>query len=358
VELLVTDGETLVAFQHERVHEPPRGGGSSYRKSVPLSSELLDAARRLMAALRWTGVAMVEFRQDPRSGRWIFIEINGRFWGSLPLALAAGVDFPYHLYQLLVEGRRDFPSGYRVGLHARNLLLDFEWFLASRERGLAGASRTLLSAAAEATRNLVLLRERSDALVRDDPAPGWAELAALRRRLWGNVKQRSHRVLAAVPGYSTLQATRARRALRGARTVLFVCKGNICRSPFAAAYARTVLPGPPRILSAGTYRVAGRPSPREALEAGRILGVDLSDHCSVVLNDDLVRDSDLILVFDGDNAREILERHPAARGKIHWLAALGGAGVSAVRDPYGRPLADFVAVYRQIAIHLDRARDA
>ena len=358
VELLAGDGETLLAFQHERVHEPPRGGGSSYRKSVPLHPALLDAARRLMAALRWTGVAMVEFRQDHRSGGWIFIEINGRFWGSLPLALAAGVDFPYCLYQHLVEGRREFPSEYRVGLHARNLLLDVEWLLASLGGSPAAASWTLLKAAGEAACHLSFRRERSDTFVRDDPAPGWAELAMLRGRVQGNVEERNRRVLASVPGYPALQAARARRALRGARTVLFVCKGNICRSPFAAAYARAVLPGPPRILSAGTYPVAGRPSPREALEAGRALGVDLSDHRSVVLDDEMVRSSDLILVFDRYNAREVVARHPEASRKMHWLGALGGAGTSEVRDPFGRPLADFLAIYRQIALHLDRARSA
>ena len=62
VEMLCREGEVLVAFQHERVHEPMSGGGSTYRKSVPLSPHLLDAARRLMRAMRYTGVGMVEFK--------------------------------------------------------------------------------------------------------------------------------------------------------------------------------------------------------------------------------------------------------------------------------------------------------
>ena len=103
VELLAERGEVLVAFQHERVHQPPRGGASSYRRSVALRADLVEAASRLIAAMKFTGVIMVEFLVDPRSDDWRFVEMNGRFWGSLPLAVAAGVDFPHYLYQLLVS---------------------------------------------------------------------------------------------------------------------------------------------------------------------------------------------------------------------------------------------------------------
>ena len=48
----------------------------------------------------YTGVAMLEFRKNFDKNESVLIEINGRFWGSLPLAVAAGADFPYYLYQL------------------------------------------------------------------------------------------------------------------------------------------------------------------------------------------------------------------------------------------------------------------
>src|SRR5205823_4450714 len=64
VELLAHEGDVLLAFQHERVHEPLHGGGSSYRKSVALDAHLLNAAAALMRALKYTGVAMVEFKVD------------------------------------------------------------------------------------------------------------------------------------------------------------------------------------------------------------------------------------------------------------------------------------------------------
>jgi predicted ATP-grasp superfamily ATP-dependent carboligase len=65
VEVLARDGVILQAFQHQRLHELPlTGGGSTYRMSVPVDPMLLDYASRLLAAIGWTGVAMVEFRID------------------------------------------------------------------------------------------------------------------------------------------------------------------------------------------------------------------------------------------------------------------------------------------------------
>ncbi|HXG05481.1 MAG TPA: hypothetical protein VNO23_18965, partial [Candidatus Binatia bacterium] len=135
VEVLARDGEILVAFQHVRLHEPPAGGGSSYRCSTALDPDLLAATAAFLGALRYTGVAMVEFKADPETGTWVFIEVNARFWGSLPLALAAGVDFPFYLYRMWVHGERRFPTGYRAGVRCRNLMKDLAWV---RKTWLAG----------------------------------------------------------------------------------------------------------------------------------------------------------------------------------------------------------------------------
>jgi predicted ATP-grasp superfamily ATP-dependent carboligase len=106
IELIADHGKIAYAFQHLRLHEVPlTGGGSSFRKSVAIEPELLDAAQKLMAALNWHGVAMVEFKWKPKTRDFRLMEINGRFWGSLPLAVSAGADFPAMLYELLMQGR-------------------------------------------------------------------------------------------------------------------------------------------------------------------------------------------------------------------------------------------------------------
>ena len=184
VELLALRGKVLVAFQHERVHQPPRGGASSYRKSVALRNDLVQAASRLVAALKFTGVIMIEFLVDPHSDDWRFVEMNGRFWGSLPLAVAAGADFPYHLYQLLVEGKEDFPARYREGLYCRNLIGDLAW---AAENLRANHSDPTLATvpwrrAIGELGHLLTMREKSDTFVTDDLRPGFAELAYYTRR--------------------------------------------------------------------------------------------------------------------------------------------------------------------------------
>jgi predicted ATP-grasp superfamily ATP-dependent carboligase len=189
VEVLADQGRILAAFQHRRVHEPPLGGGSSYRCSVPLDPRLLQATQKLMEALDYTGVAMVEFKVDPETGRWALMEINARFWGSLPLPVAAGVDFPYFLYQLIVEGKRDFPSGYRVGLHARNWSRDAVWMWQNLKADRTDPTlmtvplpRVMLE-----IRHLFTLKERSDTFTLDDPRPGLAEIWELIRKGWSGL---------------------------------------------------------------------------------------------------------------------------------------------------------------------------
>ncbi len=93
--LLVSDGRIAAAFSHRRIREkPPSGGVSVYRESIPADPKLVQLSALLLAEFGWEGVAMIEFKLDARTGCAYLMEINGRFWGSLQLAIDAGVDFP------------------------------------------------------------------------------------------------------------------------------------------------------------------------------------------------------------------------------------------------------------------------
>lgn len=92
--LLRWNGKILCRFMHHRLHEVPHtGGASSYRKAWWHDAIFQDALLRI-EALEWDGVAMFEYRWDPLTDDFRLIEFNGRFWGSLHLALFAGADFP------------------------------------------------------------------------------------------------------------------------------------------------------------------------------------------------------------------------------------------------------------------------
>lgn len=111
------DGEPVTTFQHRRVRSYNYSGGASvFRKSVRVP-ELGAAGTRLLDELDWHGPAMVEFKRDPRDGEFRLMEINPRFWGSLALAVASGVDFPYRYYQLANGGvDADADSAYETGV--------------------------------------------------------------------------------------------------------------------------------------------------------------------------------------------------------------------------------------------------
>jgi len=116
---LYDHGDPVVWFAHERLRDfRPSGSGSSLRRSIPVDPRLQQPASRLLSAMAWHGPAMVEFRDDG-AGEPCLMEVNGRFWGSLELAVAAGVDFPA-LWTGLLQGRRvPPPLGYQTGVTSR-----------------------------------------------------------------------------------------------------------------------------------------------------------------------------------------------------------------------------------------------
>jgi protein-tyrosine phosphatase len=141
-----------------------------------------------------------------------------------------------------------------------------------------------------------------------------------------------------------------------ARDVLFVCKGNICRSPFAEAYLRQRLNGAPvQVHSAGYHPKRNRPCPDEALAAARELATDLGPHRSRLLDAEMVRAADAIFTFDQENYSTVLARHPEAGRKLHRLSTLGGGEVQDIRDPYGGTLDEFRRAYDRIRRALDAA---
>jgi predicted ATP-grasp superfamily ATP-dependent carboligase len=114
--------EARASFAYRRLREYPITGGPSTLRESAWNPGLQESAERLLSCLGWVGVAMVEFKVDPRDGRPKLLEVNPRFWGSLHHAILCGVDFPFLLYRLAVEGDVDRVRGYRVAAKSRSLL--------------------------------------------------------------------------------------------------------------------------------------------------------------------------------------------------------------------------------------------
>jgi predicted ATP-grasp superfamily ATP-dependent carboligase len=112
-------------FQHLRLHEwPPEGGVSTLCRVEPARLHRAQMAKSedLLAAIGWQGPAMVEYRFDPLTGRYALMEINGRFWGSMPLATHAGAHFAWEAYRRAVLGDVTPAPPHREGLRARYMI--------------------------------------------------------------------------------------------------------------------------------------------------------------------------------------------------------------------------------------------
>jgi predicted ATP-grasp superfamily ATP-dependent carboligase len=129
-------GKLRASFVHKRLREyPVTGGASTLRESVR-RDDIRDMAQVLLNALNWFGVVMVEFKVDPRDNIPKLMEVNPRFWGSLSLAVEAGVNFPYLLYRMS-RGETFKPvEHYRIGKKCRWLLPgDILHFIHNPKRG-------------------------------------------------------------------------------------------------------------------------------------------------------------------------------------------------------------------------------
>jgi predicted ATP-grasp superfamily ATP-dependent carboligase len=116
---LFNQGEPRAFFMHRRLREFPVTGGASTAAAAYYDERLKELGVRLMRALRWHGVAMVEVKRDQRDGEYKLMEINPKFWGSLDLAIAAGVNFPYLTCQLACKGDIDPVLDYDRGMKFR-----------------------------------------------------------------------------------------------------------------------------------------------------------------------------------------------------------------------------------------------
>lgn len=101
---LCKDGCSLASVVARRTRQFPKDFGqlSTYVETVEVP-EIIEPAERLLAAIRFTGLAEVEFKRDPRNGQFKVLDINPRVWGWHTLSRRAGVDFPYLLW-LLARG--------------------------------------------------------------------------------------------------------------------------------------------------------------------------------------------------------------------------------------------------------------
>jgi protein-tyrosine-phosphatase/predicted ATP-grasp superfamily ATP-dependent carboligase len=346
IEFLYRNGEMIWHFCHQRLHEGSGAGGlgsgSSYRRSIRAPHKMLADATALLNNLHWNGVAMVEFLVTS-DGRHYLMEINPRLWGSLALAIDAGVDFPWGLYLMATAQPIPPQPDYCVPYYTRAVPRDTRWileFLRTRPgaglRSMASFSRILtgreswdhfdwgdLGVTAAGIRELLLDASKS-------------AFNVLRKTVDLQRFERIHR--------KNLARFRSRRQC--CRRVLFLCHGNICRSSMAEQIARRELPGY-EFSSAGFHPESGRPSPMHLQQAARSLGLDLSSHRSNTVSLPLVEQADVIILMDGRNLSDFIRQFPGALQKT-LLLGMFLSPPGEIRDPIDASLQQTIGIVQQI----------
>jgi len=356
VEFLAEQGELLKAFQHLRLHEPLNGGGSSYRKSIALHEGMLKATQKIIGELNYTGVGMVEFLWNRSTDQWRFVEINGRFWGSLPLALACGADFPADLHKNRWRQQKSYFPDYRVGIHCRNLSSDKNWlsdYLRSKETTAGKKLVSLIKGSCEIATRALTGKEYVDTFAWDDPKPFLAEVFALCKTISSGTLRKVRSRLRQTSMHRRRRHQQLLSQLVSATSILFICKGNICRSPFAERYSANCFHQGIRIASAGYYPASNRPAPENACRAAQQLGVCLRDHRSTQLTSQHISDFDLVMVFDEENLDRVQADFRECSNKTFLLHHVRDSGPLFVKDPYGASEKQFVATYREIMQSVD-----
>ncbi len=340
-------------FEYRRLHEPGFGGGSSLRQSVPADPALRQQCEKLLKRLDYSGIGMVEFRRS--GGELYFMEINARVWGSISAPIFCGMDFPAILYAQ-ATGRRQRVREYRCGLTSRHLLKDLAWISRTtiRRRSPWRAMREVSTLAVRS----VGRRECLDVESLRDPRPSWEQFRELAGRSVVAVSDRWRRFQ--FRALRQRYRERCLRALECAEAICFVCRGNVIRSAFAAAYLQTRLAALggidrplPAVYSAGTLDLRGRPAPPHAVRAALRWGVDLSGHRSQSLLPLPARPEHTVwLAMDEVQCR--LVQQQVGRGSVFPLSSLLPSGPLRIEDPYRRDYSRYVHALTEIQRCIER----
>ena len=344
ITLLYAHGKRQWHFAYQRLHELAPGGACSYWRSALAPDEMLRDAARLLDALEWHGAGDVEFVLAD-DGRCFLAGLRPALPDPLALMIDAGMDLPAALLRVASGGPTPSQPAYRVPHATRALLADDAWI---RQHLGQGAS---IAAVAEMVKAAFpfLVRESWESFDVADLGVTRSILRRLWSEWWGGLEERLE-----MQSLEEFARDAHERNLKSWLTsglapkkILFLCYGNICRSPVAEAVARRDLPDT-QVASAGFFAIEGRRSPDNVRWAAGQMGLDLSHWASRLVSDDMVAEADLVFVMDLYNFNDFRTRYRKHVSKVLLLGMFCEPPCPVVTDPYQKGPEETTQVLRLI----------
>lgn len=329
------NGKLIAWYMHERINEPAGGGESSYRRTlIEDKYHIVELSEKLVNEAGWTGVGMIEYKIS--NGKAYIMELNGRFWGSIELGIFAGLDIPWWqvLYNFQQQVLPDKIVTTNKVVYARNLRNDFLNVVKQRS---VKVFFSWIGSLPQTFRSSEIVE---DSIFRD---------FRFRVSMWIELFSKPFKSLLAKWRRSFISLkTNAGKDLDTCKRVVFVCEGNICRSPFAEKYLARIRPDL-LVYSAGLQLQDKRMSPLNAVRAAQLFGISLAEHSSMFIGDIPTEEVDIFFVMDKMIFQKLRKRYPASASRILFLDR-----TAPVKDPYGKQLEYFTDCYSIIKRKIDQ----
>jgi len=353
IELIAEHGQVIHAFQHNRIHELPlTGGGSCLRKGVAINPQLLEYSQKLIQALNWHGVAMVEFKHNPDTNESCLMEINGRFWGSLPLAVSSGSDFPWFLYQLLVNKQHPTYFNSEMGHTSRKIKDDLYWYIQVIFRRDTNPliKWPKYSQLLKDFISIFHYKHHFDAFHYQDLKPGFIELNRTLNWLITFTRDFFTKKYLFKKHLKLKHLNSIQPLLKKANNILFLCYGNINRSAAAECIYTQTNKKEFHIQSAGFHLKSGRPADPNMVKTAQQQNVSMQNCSSKTINLDMLDKADIVFAMEIEHLLKLKELYPEHSYKAYLLGSLTTEQEAPleISDPYGKSAEDYQQCFKQI----------